>query len=510
MNNIICDNPYRILGVFANATQKEISASLGKMKAFLKVGKDVSFDLDLKRLVGNISRTPEDIEKAQVELTLPPDRIKYAQFWFIKKTSFDEIAISHLVENNASKAIEILSKRTNFSSLNNLIVLSLILKDYASAIKYAETFYKNHESVSEFEKCISGDKVNVDPSLLIDNFLEYLKTQLTAEQLVGLLNSEWALKVGEDLSKPIIDDLNKDIQDLKISLKDDSVNHIEIGLNAYQNILQKRAQLKSLLSENNTKYTVIADKYSQLLLQCAIQKFNSMEIPCKEDIRDCIDLAKKALFISEGALVKERINENITIFEDTSEKAVSRSVLNKVNKSAPLLSKLLDIQSNITDYSLVSCLNLAREFKSIFSMFLIEYRYSEDEKAISLIASSQIGLFLDIIVKKRKVLDSSLILKPATREDALNNLAKLRTFFEKACDILNILSSVNVSFAERKQFEEVVEFYMKEKNSLDAVHNKINNQMRQASYGCAVITAGIFFLFFTIIFLGAKGICALV
>lgn len=75
MNNIICDNPYRILGVFANATQKEISASLGKMKAFLKVGKDVSFDLDLKRLVGNISRTPEDIEKAQVELTLPPDRI---------------------------------------------------------------------------------------------------------------------------------------------------------------------------------------------------------------------------------------------------------------------------------------------------------------------------------------------------------------------------------------------------------------------------------------------------
>lgn len=45
MNNIICDNPYRILGVFANATQKEISASLGKMKAFLKVGKDVSFDL---------------------------------------------------------------------------------------------------------------------------------------------------------------------------------------------------------------------------------------------------------------------------------------------------------------------------------------------------------------------------------------------------------------------------------------------------------------------------------
>ena len=74
----------------------------------------------------------------------------------------------------------------------------------------------------------------------------------------------------------------------------------------------------------------------------------------------------------------------------------------------------------------------------------------------------------------------------------------------------NILSSVNVSFAERKQFEEVVEFYMKEKNSLDAVHNKINNQMRQASSGCAVITAGIFFLFFTIIFLGAKGICALV
>ena len=47
MLDIVLNNPYRILGVYSTSSQRDVVANQGKMKAFLKVGKDVSFQLDL-------------------------------------------------------------------------------------------------------------------------------------------------------------------------------------------------------------------------------------------------------------------------------------------------------------------------------------------------------------------------------------------------------------------------------------------------------------------------------
>ena len=45
--NILQNNPYRILGVYSNSPIKERLANHNRLKAFLKVGKSVSFPLDL-------------------------------------------------------------------------------------------------------------------------------------------------------------------------------------------------------------------------------------------------------------------------------------------------------------------------------------------------------------------------------------------------------------------------------------------------------------------------------
>lgn len=43
--NIINNNPYRQLGVYSTSPQREVVANQGKMKAFLKVGRPVTFHL---------------------------------------------------------------------------------------------------------------------------------------------------------------------------------------------------------------------------------------------------------------------------------------------------------------------------------------------------------------------------------------------------------------------------------------------------------------------------------
>lgn len=108
--NILQNNPYRQLGVYSNSPTKERLANHNRMKAFLKVGKSVSFPLDVPQYLSSINRTEASAADAEAKLTLPKDQILHAQFWFIKTTPLDEVAFNHLFAGEIEKAEEIWQK----------------------------------------------------------------------------------------------------------------------------------------------------------------------------------------------------------------------------------------------------------------------------------------------------------------------------------------------------------------------------------------------------------------
>lgn len=121
--DIIENNPYRLLGVYANSPTKERVANEGKLKAFLKVGKQVAFPLDLSNFLPPIVRTIDTPTKAESKLTLPSDQIKYAQFWFLNVSPVDKIAFRHLEKGDMDNAIATWAKTTNASSLQEATCL---------------------------------------------------------------------------------------------------------------------------------------------------------------------------------------------------------------------------------------------------------------------------------------------------------------------------------------------------------------------------------------------------
>ena len=133
MNKLVTLNPYRLLGVYSNSPTKDKVANMSKLKAFLKVGRPVSYQLDLEGVLPPIERTEQIVAAADAKLTLPVDQLKQAQFWFMKDGQFDEIAFNHLFDGDMSKAIEIWNKKDTASSLQNRIVCALINEDYATA-----------------------------------------------------------------------------------------------------------------------------------------------------------------------------------------------------------------------------------------------------------------------------------------------------------------------------------------------------------------------------------------
>ncbi|MCH5217514.1 MAG: hypothetical protein J1F07_03010 [Muribaculaceae bacterium] len=122
MTSLITYNPYRILGVFSNSPKKEVLSNINKSKAFLKVGKEISFPSYFNEFLPSIIRTEDEISKAISEIERPIDQLKHSLFWFINSSKFDDIALKHLEAGDISLAKDIWNKASNMSSLLNLMV----------------------------------------------------------------------------------------------------------------------------------------------------------------------------------------------------------------------------------------------------------------------------------------------------------------------------------------------------------------------------------------------------
>ena len=130
---LIEENPYRIAGILAGTSAREIQSRRNKITSYAKVGKQVSSELDFIFL-NPIERDISEIDKAFSAIQQSKEMLDNSLFWFLKTNSFDESAISYLINGDKDKAIEIWGKVTvnkevtskNFSCFNNIGTLKLL------------------------------------------------------------------------------------------------------------------------------------------------------------------------------------------------------------------------------------------------------------------------------------------------------------------------------------------------------------------------------------------------
>lgn len=175
--NIIENNPYRQLGVYANSSTKERLANLNRLKAFLKVGKLVSFPLDLPQLLPPANRSEESVADAVAKLTLPREQMLYGQFWFLKATPIDEVAFRHIATGDVVSTERIWQKKEDASSLQNRIVCALMKGDYDSALSCANTLYNNVSYVRQLKSEVVGEDGNVKVEDMPLAFLDALSVK---------------------------------------------------------------------------------------------------------------------------------------------------------------------------------------------------------------------------------------------------------------------------------------------------------------------------------------------
>lgn len=340
------NNPFRTLGIYVTAKEREIQKQITKFTRFAEVGKEVKHETDFLFL-GNLKRNKESISIASSAIEQPYNRLKFSLFWFWNENHIDAAAFENLSAENFVKAIDIWSKVVkdgnisikNYSCLSNLktLYLAISLKDnsldkelFKKAILMAGKFI-NHKELNSYIKKVTGNHFKIKAEELevdyISTIYSYVKPHLDKDN--GISTMEF-LSSFETFSKNAITFISskfsgdpvKKIED-QISTTSElreknSIEAISFGEILYKNTQTHIKSLTEILGDSDMNFQMISEKLANEILQCGIDFFNQVRedrVAIKEDGEKALSLCKyaKKISCSHSSI---RINETIQFIED--------------------------------------------------------------------------------------------------------------------------------------------------------------------------------------------------
>ena len=341
---IIINNPYRIVGILANSSEKDILKQKSKIKRFSEVGKEITSEYDFS-FFPQLQRNNSIVDKAFSDIEQNQDRVTHSLFWFINLNPIDNTAIQYLISGNKEKAFEIWEKLTeekeinskNFSAFNNIGTLYLLHESQNKQKQGITLKIKLIESDSfkEFINTVADETYTIDVSKQIERFIDELLIQLknnysTADTiaLFSDCNAITQKYISQKFTEVPIHKIETQIEQCKNKRIQDKSNALQFGIDLHKNAKNELAQLKSILGATNLQYKMLADNVAKEILQCSIDYFNESQEQGKSNnyLEEAMVLAKSADGIAANKITKDRIKDNINTLEEMKEQELNQAI----------------------------------------------------------------------------------------------------------------------------------------------------------------------------------------
>jgi hypothetical protein len=346
----IINNPYRILGVLAGASNKEITRQANNLKKYIAAGIDPPVDFSFTNL-DNFRRTVEDIDDAIERNDTDPEKIENALFWFWKGNDItDEPAFDALKEGNIQAALDIWDKLTtvteddgqcfwreitkkNASAYHNFFVASYLTNVNDQNAITAQIFFLESDYWRNFKEAVTDITYSSSKKELQLLFLNTLISEKTVEtgKLVKIIEkADFAAKTDflKGISKTFTEKITAQIDVSEKKRRENKAKADATGKNLYRQTQADLKQLKEIFGTQDFSYSNVADKVANEILQCSIDYFNDSQE--KERDSDCLEiakeLAKNAQSIAVGSMTKERISENLRTLEEMKDKEITEAI----------------------------------------------------------------------------------------------------------------------------------------------------------------------------------------
>ena len=296
----VINNPYRILGLTANASSREVAKRVADLETFAEFGKIKKYPLDLVEILP-LTRTVDTIQQAAKDIENDTDKLLYAFFWFAKVDSVDELAIECIENNQVQKAFEIwdqqISKNENdakFSWRLNRAVISLFwcqgsnfdTDNFESALKDLGYLTDDHfEDVQRFVFGESNLKIDIEQvnRKIIDETLKFvsnLEEQPYGAYSIGLLHEFWTFStsaqnyVQTKLFAPCINQIETAIQksqQLRDAENSNSINQYN-GLKEVEDLIYEIDEFSE-----NYKIQSVINEYANEVRRCSLYAYNQID-----------------------------------------------------------------------------------------------------------------------------------------------------------------------------------------------------------------------------------------
>lgn len=343
--DLIHQNPFRILGLPINASERDISKRVADLEAYTSIGKEISYETDYPCL-SPLDRTSESIREAANRIETADGRLFYTFFWFWQYNSADELALDVLKDGNIEKSIKLLENQLkddkltpqSLSTVKNLICLYIATsrnggfnREYLSkSILWAGRFFQD-DLLDGYVTWLSGPHFSFDRQKTISAFVdEVIKCSMPhlgkpdgiqLPQLVAMFSSfspDVQRSISNRFSAQHILNIEKAIKASEIGRKQVPERANTIGGNLYVGTIHDIEQLQEILSDQDLQYQTVADNLADELLGCSIAYFNHhLDLNHGEDPgENALKLVRFAESIAVGKKVQLRIQKNRSTMED--------------------------------------------------------------------------------------------------------------------------------------------------------------------------------------------------
>lgn len=472
MLDIIANNPFRTLGVYSNSKQADIVRNIGKMKAYLNVGRAVEFPTDMQGLLPNLNRTTESAQASQAAINLPNDKIRYALFWFCNADPIDATGLNNLASGDSEKAKSIFERRESFSSLVNRAVLAMIQSDYSTAVSAYSSLIHDFTYRGQFSAAICGETFQISEEDLSHMLIDELLKEVKASSLLQLVSNDADKSyVREKAVEEPISLINHEIAKAKSVAATDAQGSLRAGRTLMRNTRTALASLRSIAGVGSIEYQSAADNLAKQILQCGINYFNNSDDA--NDIDNGLELQEYALSIAVGKMTKDRCQKNVDILREKKERSAYEKDLAAIavelksfQASTPSIARARTLVNNCKPHLAVIRQNLG----------------SQDEfylKISSAVANNALGMLIDVVNRAQNSAVIAMNIANGT----------LATTLDSAVNAMAIIGQLDMTAQERSHFNT-------NNSTLSSLKSQLDSAMRQrrsaysssSSSGCYIAT----------------------
>lgn len=467
MYKIIANNPFRILGVCANSSLKDIIANKGKMNAFLKVGKAIAFPLDMPNVLGEINRTIEIITAADTQLTIESDKLRAAQLWFLNIDDIDKTAFAEIKAGNFNKALGIWEQSITLSSLQNRAVVYMVLDNIEQATEMLSRVYDTF--LNDFVNAI-GINHSVTHQELVDYIVLTIlrqKPDIAFETIAGTHSAAtWREAAKQPFAQVMTQKLNSAVEKCK---KNKYNHYLEQGRQLLDFATPIIANLIELLTDKDAQLVNISDKVGKEIMDCAMA--HHRVIGTEKSAQEACQLLRATSTIILGTFTKHLIYEKLGTLnpqQETVEKVVDDEEA-RINNE---LENQMKTRSTLQEASFF--------VDSVWNDIVVlgQKRGTDDATYISLssrIALAALNKINDDIEYRNRTINTS------------TTIYDIKYALRKAIEIIERIWQLDIDDETREKLQRNYTLYTDSYNKVLATINSSNGDSENNNCGCVVI-----------------------